>query len=427
MSRGDVWVGALTHDAAIPRPYGANITSPDYVIINNDANTLTLGTPLSTGFDFPITAYIPGPTAPPYPVPISVDSPGSDNMMGYIEVIGEERTFDHLFTTSPTPKVSRVNVAQGGLSGGKADVPDTLAGAAYIVRVADGQSFAYNAKAIANFSDTDAASPVTLFVGPGNPLPQLTNAEDFLESIEFQISKEEISAAYDIEAAIGAKFSLILSFPTKHYHFCVAPNYTAVGVGSTPAACGNAYPTAPWTANSPTSKYASGDHNANTPESYEILIWDRNENRLSPPPCFISPCPPGTVQGLPYEVNVIGFYQNQTPPVYPADLTNRNNVAISTGSFDSGWFEMELDTPELLGVPDKFAVPFNLGKFFNFGSFYGGYTGLPCFAMTLQEYQNGAVGGWYGDIRDAWYAWSPFSRQIPINADSTIGPSPEVP
>lgn len=435
LSRGDVWVGQLTHNAALARPYGARITSPDYVIIDSNANTLTLGTPLSTGFDFPITAYIPGPTTPPYPAPLAPASPGSDNMLGYIEVIGEERTFDHLFTTSPTPKVSRLTAANGvancvvndmgplpattcGLWNGKADVPDTLAGTAYVVRVADGQSFAYNAKAIANFNGFDAFAAATLFVGPGNASPQLTNAQDFLESVEFPISKEEVSAAYDIEAVIGGKFSLIYTFPTKHYHFCVKPNYTAIGVPSAPgpAVCANVWPvTAPWTAIDGT----VGDHHANTPETFSILIWDRNENRLSPPPCFVSPCPPGTVQGLPYEVNVIGFYQNQVPQLYPTDLTNRNNVGISTGSFDSGWFEMEWGTQS--------AVHVTVGKFFNFGSFYAGYDGLPGFAMTLQEFQNGAVGGWYGDIRDAWYAWSPFNRTIPINAASPVENALEYP
>ena len=70
LSRGDVWVGVVTHNLAIPLPYGARITSPDYVIINNDANTFTLDTPLKNGYDFPTDAYIPGPTNPPYTRPL---------------------------------------------------------------------------------------------------------------------------------------------------------------------------------------------------------------------------------------------------------------------------------------------------------------------------------------------------------------------
>jgi len=395
LSRGDVWVGVVTHNTAIPLPYGARITSPDFVIINNDANTFTLDTPLKNGYDFPQTAYIP---------------PGSSNLYGYIEVIGEERTYDHVWTTSPSYKVTRVTATNAGAEvyfnatalPGVSDVPNNLMGYAYLVRVADGQSHAYNAKAIANFNKQIW---VTLFSAPGSALPQLTQAEDYLESIEFQISKEEIWGAYDIAAVINGQYSLIVTFPTKHFHFCLKPNYTAVGVATTPAACGNAYPTAPWTNWDAT----RGDHNANTPEIYAIQIWDRNENRLQPPPCYISPCPPGSSIGFPYEVNILGFYQGSIP-VVPA-VGNRNNLAVSTSTFESGWFEIEFSD---LNYFDTTFWAGGLGHFFNFGTLYAGYNGLPGFALQLQEYSNNAVGGWYGAILDAYYAWEPWGRVYPI-------------
>ena len=87
LSRGEVWVGQVTHDMAVALPYGAKITSPNFVIIANSANTFTLGTPLAAGFDFPSTAFIP---------------PGSSNLYGYMEVIGEERTYDHQSANSVT-------------------------------------------------------------------------------------------------------------------------------------------------------------------------------------------------------------------------------------------------------------------------------------------------------------------------------------
>ncbi len=238
---------------------------------------------------------------------------------------------------------------------------------------------------------------------PSSPLrvalfPQLTQAEDFLESIEFQIAKEEIWGAYDVSALIAGQYSLIVTFPTKHYHFCQRPNYTAVGVTTTPANCDAAYPTAPWTPWDIT----RGDHHANTPEIYDIQIWDRNENRLSPPPCYVSPCPPGSSIGFPFEVNILGFYLGSIP-VVPA-VGNRNNLAVSTGTFDSGWFDIYL--------PNSAATTF-LTNFYNFGTLYVGYRGLPGFAMQLQEYSNNAVGGWYGAILDAWYDWQPYGRSFP--------------
>ncbi len=131
LSRGDVWVGVVTHNQAIPLPYGARITSPDWVIINNTATEFTVDKPLANGYDFPQTAYIP---------------PGSSNLYGYIEVIGEERTYDKLSTASAPFKVTRVTATSAGAQvrfgstglPGVSDVPNTLVGYAYIMRVADG-------------------------------------------------------------------------------------------------------------------------------------------------------------------------------------------------------------------------------------------------------------------------------------------------
>ena len=43
------------------------------------------------------------------------------------------------------------------------------------------------------------------------------------------MAKYRAIAGYDIEAAIAGQFSFILTFPTKHFHFCGAPNYTIFG------------------------------------------------------------------------------------------------------------------------------------------------------------------------------------------------------
>jgi hypothetical protein len=81
-------------------------------------------------------------------------------------------------------------------------------------------------------------------------------------------------------------------------------------------------------------------------------------------------------------------------------------VAVSTGTFESGWFEIEFGD-------GNWAFTTNLTHFFNFGTLYDGYNGLPGFALQLQEYSNNAVGGWYGAILDAYYAWEPFGRSFP--------------
>jgi hypothetical protein len=381
LSRGDVWVGAITHNPSLALPYGARIMSPDFVITDSNADTFTLGTPLKNGYDFSQTAYIP--TNPNIGVQ-------SSNLYGYIEVIGEERTFDHVWTTSPAFKVTRVTATV-------ADVPNTLMGYGYIVRVADGQSMAYNATAIANFSRNKGS----LFSGVGSSSPTLMDGEDTLDQLEFQLSKKEVIAGYSVESVIGAKFSLILTFPTKNFHFCQRPNYTARGVSTTPADCVTGPPTSPWTATG--GWYYGGDHNANTPESVEAQIYDRNENRIQIPPCYLdqsSPgyqCPPSPPPyTLSYGVNVIGLYQG-SPPVVPAAQV-RNNTAWSKGTFDSGYIEVSFpNTGHVQPLNPK------INQFLHFDMLFSGYEGLPVIGLALQEYQNNNVGGFYGDTRDVFY------------------------
>jgi hypothetical protein len=366
LSRGDVWVGVVTHNPSIALPYGTRITSPDWVITDSSTDTFTLGTPLKNGFDFSNTAYFPS---------------WSNNLMGYIEVIGEERTFDHVWTTSPAFKVTRVTAAV-------ADVPNRLMGYGYIVRVADGSSFAYNATAIANFSRNKGS----LFSGLGSPSPTLMDGEDTLDQLEFQLSKKEVFAGYSVEDVIGAKFSLILTFPTKHFHFCQRPNYTARGVLSTPADCVAGPPTAPWTAWDNT---YFGDHNANTPEILDRKIYDRNQNRIIPAPCYVATCPVPWF-GSHYGVNVIGLYQYAPPGVPTAQL--RDNIAWSTNVFDSGYIDISFpNTGQVQPLNPK------ITKFLHFDMLFSGYEGLPVIGLALQEYQNNNVGGFYGDTRDVFY------------------------
>lgn len=371
LSRGDVWVGVLTHNLAIPLPYGTRITSPDWVILAPSQagcaplSTFTIGTPLAGGFDFPNTATIPT---------------GSSNLYGYFEVIGTEMTFDKQAGNS----VTRICV----------DAENTMMGYAYLVRVQDGSSFAYNAKAIANFSRHQGS----LYGGAGGTQPTLLRAEDSLDQIEFILSKNEIYAGYTVEDIFAGKFSLILTFPTKHFHFCGGPNFTSKNPAVPAPPCGATYPFGwPWNV-----EYM------NKPETIDVEIWDRNENKLVPQNIFYSPQTTVTV-GLPFEVSIIGLYKG-TPPVVPA-LNIRDNVAFSTGTFDSGYVVIDFpnfDVPKPGNKSIALGGPLTAYQFF--GNFFSLYEGLPVLGLSLQEFFNTTIaGGAYGDIRDVFYAveWTP--------------------
>jgi hypothetical protein len=435
LSRGDVWVGAVTHDTTQALPYGAKITSPNYVITAYTGGAFTalgctgpLGgvftvqTALAGGLLFPSTAFAgflktpyqgEASTTPGYPYPPAIGLV-QGNLVGYMEVIGEEATFDHLITpTSGTvqrfggPGCASTPVNPLCWNTGSFDALNELMGYAYVVRVADGQSQAYNATAIGNFNKQTVC---TLFSGPGGQFPTLAQAEDTLDELEFQLGKEEVFSGYDIETAIAAKFSLILTFPTKWFHFCGLPNFTryqdATFAGGINPCAAITWPLGnPWTV-----------HHANAFETIEVVIFDRHEDRLVPPTTFISPPPPGSTVGLPYELNIVGLYQG-TPPTLPA-ANIRDNLAFSTtgtaygplypssasATFDSGWIAVEF--PNF--VPVVPATNPKLKAFLNFGFFYHDWAGLPVLGLALQEFSNSNVGGFYGDIREVFYdtEWS---------------------
>jgi len=427
LSRGDVWYGRLTHNTGLALPYGTRLTTPetDYVIIDADNWTFTLGTPFLGGFDFPTTAYIPGPTNPPYPGPLAPKSPGSNNLYGYIEVIGEEMTFDHY--TPPTAPSTTIKVTRGAGNGNPStgllptylDAINQLYGYAYIVRVADGISLAYNATALANFSVNQGS----LFQSAGGLRPGIyEDAEDTLDQVEFQLSKLMVKAGYDVEDAIAGKFSLVLNFPTKRYHFCARPTstssqawYTIINGG----ACASPYPDGnPWN-----TTLASGSHgsaiNAPTPPAHandaspiQVIIFDRDEHFLTPPKTFISPQPPVPSLALFYELNILGLYKG-TPPTVPqlSGWTTRDNVAVQTAdaaqTFDRGYIDILFPFEGIIHITNHnlklFTVPPKIHHFWNFGTFYEAYQGLPVIPLALQEFSNGNVGGFYGDIRNAFY------------------------
>jgi hypothetical protein len=378
MSNNDVWVGVLTRN---PANGLTRITSPDNIIIAYQPTFFTVSktTALSTGMDF-FTDWVPGGTFNSVSPPSGFTSADLTNM-GYFEIIGEERTYSKPSTTAAPILVSRF--------GGGNDCPNSLSAYVYIVRVDDGVSLGYNADAIANFSRNQGSL--------WDLLPDLSNCEDGLDQLEFELSKAEVYHGYSIEDNIFGKFSQIVTFPTKHFHFekhtpirldytiCTTVNSNCIAVG------------APFT----------GD-TANFGEVVAPTIYDRDETSFKPEAGFWSP--PSPTISLPFEVNVIGLYKG-TPPSVPL-LGNRNNVGWTTAGFQTGWMWIDL-YHNVNGTGVHMAVSRSGPEFGHLGNRIYGYTGMPALSLALQEFSNANVGGAYGVIfptlneidwlsRDAW-------------------------
>jgi hypothetical protein len=365
LSKNDVWVGVVTLN---PVTGLARITSPDYVIIDppGQASPFTIRKVLKDGFDF-LTSNITGFTLP------AGWTVNQMTHLGYFEVIGEELTV----AKAASPGADQTTVVR--IEPEFRDCPNTLMGQAFIVRVNDGVMFGYNATAFANFSrrEFELGEIESLYDAPGSLIPKLDDAQDTLDQLEFQLSKEDIFAAYSIEEEIGAKASLIITFPTKHFH------YANNGRGARIAGSNN-----PFTAPS-----------ANAGEEIVLNVYNRDEQKITPERSWWSPPPVVPPLSLPYEVNICGMYSGLSPVT--GGYSDRNNVAFPAGDFKTGWIWVALQA--------KSAEPVLIPYYGYFGNAYAGYNGLPAIGLQLQEATNFAAGGYYGDMNEAWYEfeWEP--------------------
>lgn len=360
LSDEDVWVGVITLNEATGL---AKITSPDYIVVDADSSYFYLDKAFATlGCDFIIDRIN-------YTPPTGITKEMLTHM-GYIEVIGEESTDRKPTLASGTGPYTGQPYTARVARNVEGDCPNNLMGQAVIVRVDDGVAMGYNATAIGNF----ARNIGTLFQGIGLDVPTLASAEDTLNQIEFILSKEDIFAAYAIDPEIGARASLIVTFPTKHFH------YLDFGKRDRIASSDNAFQ-APY---------------ENDGEEIGVTIWDRNENQFTLKKGFVSPQPTKKPVALPYEVNVIGFYPGTT-----ATATGRDNIAFPVGDFVNGWVWLSLNPSE----SPKSAEPVLIDYYQLFGHLFSKYYGLPVLALQLQEATNLTVGAgaYYGEINEAWY------------------------
>jgi hypothetical protein len=378
LSDEDVWIGQISLN---PATGVANIKSPDYVVVDASATLFYL----ARAFDFTTAGQDFLPSNINYTPPPGV-SKSDLTQMGYFEVIGQTATDRKPNLTSGTSPNTGQPYTATVTRNDALDCPNNLMGGAYILRVSDGVATGYNATALANFSRNLGS----LFFGIATDQPTLSNAEDTLDQVEFVLSKEDIFGAYDIEAGLGASASLLITFPTKHFHY----NNESTGCRTRIPGSNNPFE-------------ASCENGG---EEIQATIWDRLENKKTIQTGFVSPQPPGDTVKLPYEVNIIGFYFGTACPTAVNSFfgTLRDNICFPTGTFDSGWVWIWFADPNPLngqgaGLFGKWAFPVLIDDYQFFGNEFDQYEGLPSIALQIQEFSNGAAGGFYGDISEAWY------------------------
>ncbi|MGQ9777500.1 MAG: hypothetical protein ACUVQ9_09850 [Thermodesulfobacteriota bacterium] len=200
---------------------------------------------------------------------------------GYIELIGSEKT-------SPLNSDGRVE----RLSSSERDCPNTLTGRATIMR-SNGSSSGYEALAIGNFSRGQGS----LFRSTKSSHPDLSDCEDTLDQLEFQLSKWEIYASFINNPSTGEKTSLIITFPTRQFHY--KKNGQRIYKLNNPFT---------------SSKETNGG------ENFDISLMFEDGNIYA-----------NSNLNLPFSVNIIGCYKD-----YTGEARGIDNISLNTLFLDSG-------------------------------------------------------------------------------------------
>lgn len=309
---------------------------------------------------------------------------------------------------------------QGGIFGG-----------AFILNLAEGTAYSYNAEALNGFytiGAETAPNPLdkNLHYAPGTVLPSLEQATNaysggnyyafarvfdasgnpfdmaFVRSTAPQavsavLSARYVANEYTINGITAAVSDWVVTFPTKQLHtYRLAPG----AIGGLVDPFTQAQGAGGHTLNPFTSTAGNNTFMGSLPEVFSLRYWDREEGEPTETPGVIdvSPLPPpGETLTLAFrqEANVLTFYTKdgvdyEDGEVHPGSLfaaplgtyAGGYAVALEAG-FNSGWARIGFDTQSLSSAAAAVG-----------GTNYGAWTihGLPVIGFWATRHLNGAAG-----------------------------------
>lgn len=262
-----------------------------------------------------------------------------------------------------------------------------LSGAGVLINSGEGTANGYNATMLDNwvvgFGDVHSA--------PGDTAPNLsaafpqesnvfvsgpaavvfsdwagTSPSGGLNAVSAVLMHDNIINEYTVETALNAGTDWVVTFPTKAEYVLVAAgaNWSATPPFATKFGAGGARPGTDDPAADPLTSGGAC-------EIVNITIWDREEQTPVGDVDF-SPQPPGGVDSLCWETNVITF--NDT------DVLNSQNLRLNVpvpNNFQNGWMRLSFTEATQVMTSDD-------------GDFFGG---LPAIGFAVQNYVNGTLSG----------------------------------
>ncbi|MDA8105525.1 MAG: hypothetical protein M0Z71_09090 [Nitrospiraceae bacterium] len=234
---------------------------------------------------------------------------------GYFEIIGERALSDVCGATGQPPCTcgNLIDVVNS-------EVPNSLMGHSYMIKLGTFETYGYLATPIANFTLRD----ITPADGIGSAKPDLEDNDDFvltstknpITPVNYALTKNHLYGIYDIETAFSGNTAYVVTFPTKSF-------------------------THTETVNSSGKCVAGSDDIFDDPSVY-ITIWDDKENTDNPSQCEFSPCPPGTGNTLPDEVTVLNIENSSVFGTGDSSANVTKALNFQTATFDFGWIDIDL-------------------------------------------------------------------------------------
>lgn len=252
-----------------------------------------------------------------------------DTLEGYFEIIGERQLVAEPLSCWPD---NPPHLDSPDLVG--TQVPNVLFGNAALIDSATAATYTYDATAIADFANVD------IFSSPTTSAPDLLDGGDTIVGVNYILTKQRVMSVYDL---IGSATEFIITEPTK----------------ALTQVCGAA-------------------NDIFDDDRASFTIWNDQEQSKTTV-CEFSPCPAGTDNHLPYEVNIIALNTS-------ASLDSTVDQTISS-TFTFGWFDINFTTatspftfPHLITVVDGAALSTTTN-------------GWPVLGLTVLDVADGAATG----------------------------------
>jgi hypothetical protein len=306
LSPNDVWTAYILNNNGVAN---LNVIDSDTAIDTANprgsiAGTLTDLFPDGIDFAFGTSVQCKVNTDPTADNPSGVTSvpiTSDDTLEGYFIVIAENQLSETAVDDSQatTCGVKGVNGAAKTLVDdlGSGSVDNVLFGNDYSIDLLKGTTYAYNATAIGDFSDT------VFTQDPTNAAPDFSNGTDGIVGLNFALTKSMLAGSY---YDIGNGTEMVVTFPTRRLS------------------------TAP----------ATGDDIFDD-SRVAVTAFDTAENSKTVV-CQLSPCPPSQAVELPYEVNVVSINKAKL-----FDSTVEVPISID---YALGWLNLDL-VNALTGTP----------------------------------------------------------------------------